>query len=125
VKHNIDILHAVVTEARARKQRGEIGNDVWREDLQPRVAVRARTVPLLEKEAARLRASLEEMEKENMQLQAQLQRNVQDHQEADDKTMELLDILDEVYEKWSNLPLDQIEMWTVQTVESSGLPRPP
>jgi hypothetical protein len=65
------------------------------------------------------------MEKENMQLQAQLQRNVQDHQEADDKTMELLDILDEVYEKWSNLPLDQIEMWTVQTVESSGLPRPP
>jgi hypothetical protein len=36
------------------------------------------------------------MEKENMQLQAQLQRNVQDHQEADDKTMELLDILDEV-----------------------------
>lgn len=33
--------------------------DVWRENLQPRAAVRARTVPLLEKEVARLRATLE------------------------------------------------------------------
>jgi len=124
VKHKIDILHAVVTEARARKQSGEIGNDVWKEDLEPRAAVRAKTVPLLEKEAARLRATLEEMEKENMQLQAQLQRNEQEHKEADDKAMELLDILDKVYENWSKLPLDEIEMWTVQTVESSGPPRP-
>jgi len=97
---------------------------VWKEDLEPRAAVRAKTVPLLEKEAARLRATLEEMEKENMQLQAQLQRNEQEHKEADDKAMELLDILDKVYENWSKLPLDEIEMWTVQTVESSGPPRP-
>ena len=61
LKHNIDILHAVVTEARARKQSGEIGKDVWREDLQPRTATRARTIPLLEKEAAKLRATLDEV----------------------------------------------------------------
>jgi hypothetical protein len=36
------------------------------------------------------------MENENIQLQAQIQRNVQESKEADDKTMELLDILDEV-----------------------------
>jgi hypothetical protein len=36
------------------------------------------------------------MEKENIQLQAQIQRNVKERKEADDKTMELLDILDEV-----------------------------
>jgi hypothetical protein len=36
------------------------------------------------------------MENENIQLQAQIQRNVQESMEADDKTMELLDILDEV-----------------------------
>ena len=39
----------------------EVGKDVWREDLQPRAAVRARTIPLLENEAARLRATLEEV----------------------------------------------------------------
>jgi hypothetical protein len=61
LKHNIDILHAVVTEARARKQSGEIGIGVWRDDLQPEAAVRARTIPLLEKEAMRLRATLEEV----------------------------------------------------------------
>jgi hypothetical protein len=60
-KHNLDILHAVVTEARARKQSGKIGKDVWREDLQPKATVRARTVLLLEKEALKLRAQLEEV----------------------------------------------------------------
>jgi hypothetical protein len=68
LKYNIDILHAVVTEARARKQRGEIGNDVWREDLQPKAAVRARTVPLLEKEAAKLRATLDEVRTQRFEI---------------------------------------------------------
>jgi hypothetical protein len=36
------------------------------------------------------------MENENIQLQAQIQHNVQESKETDDKTMELLNILDEV-----------------------------
>ena len=58
VKENLDNLHAVVTAARTRKQAGYDGKDVWREDLQPRAAVRARTIPLLEQERERLRAEL-------------------------------------------------------------------
>ena len=58
VKENLDNLHAVVTAARARKQADYDGKDVWREDLQPRAAVRARTIPLLEQERDRLRAEL-------------------------------------------------------------------
>ena len=58
MKENLDNLHAVVTAARARKQAGYDGKDVWRDDLQPRAAVRARTVPLLEQERDRLRAEL-------------------------------------------------------------------
>ncbi|KAF7969694.1 hypothetical protein HWV62_22409 [Athelia sp. TMB] len=96
VKQNIDILHAVVTEARARKQSGEIGNDIWKEDLEPRAAVRARALPLLEKEAEKLRATLAQMEQENLELQAQIQNNVNEREEIDAKTTELLDILDEV-----------------------------
>ena len=59
VRENLDSLHAVVTEARARKQAGYDGHDVWREDLSPGAAVRARTVPVLEKERERLRAELQ------------------------------------------------------------------
>ena len=58
VKENLDNLHAVVTAARARKQANYDSKDVWREDLQPRAAVRARTIPLLEHERDRLRAEL-------------------------------------------------------------------
>ena len=59
-RDSINILHAVVSEARARKQRGEIhGKDVWREDLAPRAAVRARTVRVMESEVKRIRAELQ------------------------------------------------------------------
>ena len=71
VQKNLDTLHQVVTEARERRQRSEpppggsgsgIGsgkdNDLWRADLQPRAAVRAQTVPALERERDALRARL-------------------------------------------------------------------
>jgi hypothetical protein len=66
VQKNVDILHQVVTEARARRQRGETGDgstrvDSWRADLQPRAAVRARTIPALERERDSLRARLAEV----------------------------------------------------------------
>lgn len=64
VQKNLDTLHQVVTEARERRQRGESSGagagaeDLWRADLQPRTAVRARTVPALERERDALRARL-------------------------------------------------------------------
>lgn len=66
VKENLDKLHAVAAEAKARKlaeDRGESyeGHDVWRENLPPRAAVRARTIPLLEKERDRLKMQLAEV----------------------------------------------------------------
>ncbi len=63
VQKNVDILHKVVTEARARRQRGETGSgaDTWRADLQPRAAVRAQTITTLERERDSLRARLTEV----------------------------------------------------------------
>ena len=66
VQKNLDTLHQVVTDARERRQRSEpgggsgsgSGKDLWRADLQPRAAVRARTVPALERERDALRARL-------------------------------------------------------------------
>ncbi|KAJ8482617.1 hypothetical protein ONZ51_g5237 [Trametes cubensis] len=120
VKENLDNLHAVVTAARARKQAGYDGKDVWREDLQPRAAVRARTIPLLEKERDRLRAELSQLTEENLELQSQMQRNVQAKDDADADAARLLDILDRAFAKWDQLPLDDIQSWTLQTAESAG-----
>jgi hypothetical protein len=71
VQKNLDTLHQVVTEARARRQRqrqqgsdssdaggGGGGKGIWRADLQPRAAVRARMIPALERERDLLRARL-------------------------------------------------------------------
>jgi hypothetical protein len=50
-------------DARTRAKDGVIytGADAWREDIPPRTAARARTVPVLEAERARLQAELDEV----------------------------------------------------------------
>ncbi|EJF59328.1 hypothetical protein BD309DRAFT_897138 [Dichomitus squalens] len=120
VKDNLDNLHAVVTAARARKQAEYDGKDVWREDLQPRAAVRARTIPLLEQERDRLRAELAQLTDENSELQSQMQQNVRATEEADRDAARLLDVIDKVLAKWDQIPLDDIQSWTLQTAESAG-----
>ncbi|KXN86556.1 hypothetical protein AN958_09860 [Leucoagaricus sp. SymC.cos] len=118
VRENIDILHKIVTDAKTRKERGEITRDVWREDLQPRNAVCARTIPVLVAEAARLRETLAQLEEENRELQTQLDDNIQAKDEADLKTLELLQRLEDTYTQWEKLPMDIIEDWTVQTANA-------
>ncbi|KIJ65118.1 hypothetical protein HYDPIDRAFT_111015 [Hydnomerulius pinastri MD-312] len=126
VKDNINILHAVVTEARARRQRGETNaKDLWRENLEPRTAVRARTVPALELELERLKATLKSLEDDNVALYDQTQKSVQRQREADEKTAELLKILDDVYLKWSKLPHDEMGLWTLQAAENLASAQPP
>ena len=58
MQENIDVLHKLVTDAKGRKTQGELGKDVWKEDLEPRVAVCARTIPILDAEVRRLRDQL-------------------------------------------------------------------
>jgi Nnf1 len=61
MKQNIDDLHAVVSEARLRKQTEEVRQDVWREDLHPRAATRSRTIPVLEDARNKLLAELQQV----------------------------------------------------------------
>ncbi|PIL25364.1 hypothetical protein GSI_13254 [Ganoderma sinense ZZ0214-1] len=120
VKENLDNLHAVVTAARARKQANYDSKDVWREDLQPRAAVRARTIPLLEHERDRLRAELGLLTEENLELESQMRQNVHGTEEADRDASRLLDVLDKALAKWDKIPLDDVQSWTLQTAESAG-----
>ncbi|OJA11967.1 hypothetical protein AZE42_07244 [Rhizopogon vesiculosus] len=126
VRDSINTLHTVVSEARARKQRGEVdGKDVWKENLAPRAAVRARTVRVMEPEVEHLRAQLKALEEENIALYAQCEDNNQKQHAADAKTAELLDILDDVYAKWSRLPQDEIGVWALESAENVGFAQPP
>ncbi|KAG6832664.1 hypothetical protein H0H87_000846 [Tephrocybe sp. NHM501043] len=118
VQDNIDTLHRVINEAKERKTKDEVGKDVWRENLEPRAAVSARTVPIMELEVKRLRDALVEIQEENRVLQAQMEANVQATENAKKSTEQLLDKLDMVYEEWQGLPTEEIEGWTVQTMES-------
>ncbi|KAI0794209.1 hypothetical protein C8Q74DRAFT_1247337 [Fomes fomentarius] len=123
VKENLDNLHAVVTAARARKQAGYDGKDVWREDLQPRAAVRARTIPLLEQERDRLQAELSQLTQENLELQSEMQQNVHTKEEADRDAARLLDVLDKALAKWDKIPWqdeDGPETWTLKVAEEAG-----
>ncbi|KAI0270755.1 hypothetical protein BC834DRAFT_819386 [Gloeopeniophorella convolvens] len=121
VQENIDALHAVVTEARLRQQRGETpGTDTWRADLEPKAAVRARTIPTLERERDLLRAQLVELENENMALHRELQGNVAAKDEADTKTAEIFALFDEAYTKWKGLPLEDMQAWTLMTAETQS-----
>ncbi|KAL4066049.1 hypothetical protein V8B97DRAFT_1933510 [Scleroderma yunnanense] len=125
VRENINTLHAVVTEARNRKQRGEVDRtDLWREDLDPRAAVRARTVPTLQAEAERLRATLQKLEEENVELYEETQKNVEKEREATERVQELLKLVDDVYSRWSKLPHDEMNMWSLQAAENLAVTQP-
>ena len=62
VNEGINELAIVSKEAKHRLLTGEYdGKDVWRENIAPRDAVRARTIPLLEAERDRLQRELVEV----------------------------------------------------------------
>ncbi|KAH0836345.1 hypothetical protein J3R83DRAFT_7898 [Lanmaoa asiatica] len=130
VRESINILHGVVTDARSRIQRGETeAKDIWKEDLEPRAAVRARTVPVLESDVEKLKATLQSaslsLEEENQALFEQMKSNVQRQREAEAKTAELLKIFDDVYSKWTKLPHDEISLWALQAAENLPSAQPP
>ncbi|KAG6332660.1 hypothetical protein ID866_6428 [Astraeus odoratus] len=126
VRENINTLHSVVTDARARKQRGDIHRkDLWKENLDPRAAVRARSVPLLQAETDRLRATLKKLEEENVSLYEQTQKNTDREREATEQIQELLVLVDDVYSKWNKVPHDEIGLWSLQAAENLAATQPP
>ncbi|KAF8631904.1 hypothetical protein AX15_002162 [Amanita polypyramis BW_CC] len=118
VQENIDNLHRIVLEAKDRKASGEVRNDAWKEGLDPRVAICARTIPHLEAEARRLRERLATLEEENRQTRATIEENVRGRREANERSKELLDKLDNIHTAWAELPMEEWETWMLQTTES-------
>ncbi|KAF8967640.1 hypothetical protein BDZ97DRAFT_1802568 [Flammula alnicola] len=118
IQESVDTLHKVVNDAKERKARGDAGKDTWKDNLDPRVAVCARTVPVLNSESARLRALISQLDDENRQLESELQERVKATENANERVLSLTDKLDAVFQKCQELPQEEIEAWTVQTAES-------
>jgi len=118
VQENIDILHKIVTDAKDRKLMGDARKDIWQDHLDPKVAVCARTIPVLNSEAARLRDLIAKVEEENHLLELEVRGQETAITHANERVKELLDKVDTVCDMWQKLPHEEIESWTVQTKES-------
>ncbi|KAG7445940.1 uncharacterized protein BT62DRAFT_1076352 [Guyanagaster necrorhizus] len=119
VQENIDTLHRIVEESKERKQRNIEAKDQWREELEPRAAISARTIPKLEEENIRLREMLSQIEAENSTLTSQLQERAEGTADSEEKALRLLKELDEVLDKWQELPSTELENWTRRMMEST------
>ncbi|KAI6148929.1 hypothetical protein BKA82DRAFT_4142824 [Pisolithus tinctorius] len=120
VRENINTLHAVVTEARAGKQRAEVDRkDLWKEDLDPRGAVRAHMVPVLQAERERLKETLHQASIEAMSRGSSSDAKWQ----LEEENIVLYE--ETVYSRWNNIPHDEIGLWSLQVAENSATNRPP
>jgi len=116
----IDTLHKCVLEAKDSQKKGVVPKDAWRADLAPRAAVRARTAPVLEEERDRMRVQLEELEKENLELIAELEREKNDRATADAECQKLLNALDETVCAFASLREDDLVNWSLNNLETTN-----
>ncbi|KAI0046731.1 hypothetical protein FA95DRAFT_1344364 [Auriscalpium vulgare] len=125
LQENLDRLQAVVDDARRRKRSGEPRPlNAWREDLEPRAATCARTIPTLEAERDKLRKQLTELEAHNTELEATLKESVDTKVVADEKIAEIFAFLDELVMKWKDLPVEEMQEWSLQKAESQSTINP-
>ncbi|KAG9047711.1 hypothetical protein FS837_001675 [Tulasnella sp. UAMH 9824] len=115
----IDALHQVVAEGKARKAAGESpGKDAWTRVLEPKEAIRARVVPVLRSEKARLEAALAELENENDSLTDILKANKAKRAEQNALANQWLDALEEAAASFSKLPESEAQQWSIETQET-------
>ncbi|KLO19126.1 hypothetical protein SCHPADRAFT_912906 [Schizopora paradoxa] len=118
-REKIDILHAVVTEARERQKAGVLPEpDTWRADIDPRTAARARTIPILTNERDELKRRLAELESENDELQSKIQSNARQIDRNEREETARIKVLRELEAQWSSLPVEDIQEWALRTAET-------
>jgi len=115
----IDTLHKCVLEAKEAQKNGTEPKDAWRDELAPRIAVRARTVPVLEEERDRMRKDLENLEQENLRLIAELKEQKREREAADGEAVRLLDALDETVRVFASVQEGDLVNWTLNNLETT------
>ncbi|TEB33130.1 hypothetical protein FA13DRAFT_1754234 [Coprinellus micaceus] len=118
VQENVDILHKIVQDSKDRKSKGEIRNDAWRENINPRTSICAKTIPVVEKDIARLQRQLKEAEDLNRELLRELEEEARQTDEVNGHALEIVQQVDRACEEWEGIPQDEIEPWTVENLDS-------
>ncbi|KDQ19025.1 hypothetical protein BOTBODRAFT_63154 [Botryobasidium botryosum FD-172 SS1] len=114
----IDELQTVISAGRARVSTSDKGKDMWKADLDPKAAARARTVPILKSERDRLLEALREVEAKNVELAKQVEASRNGRISANSKAKDILKALDEAVAEFNNLPVEEMEEWIVETEEN-------
>ncbi|KZV65097.1 hypothetical protein PENSPDRAFT_587401 [Peniophora sp. CONT] len=117
---NIDRLDAVVSAARAFHKADPAAPpppDAWRENLIPRTAVRARTIPALRAERDRMRAELAALEADNAKTIAEVEANQKRMADAQTKVKDTLDVLERVSDAWEGHDVEEWQRWAMESIE--------
>ncbi|KAG8763623.1 hypothetical protein FRC11_014964 [Ceratobasidium sp. 423] len=116
----IDALDEAIVEA--KKRQAEEGNadhkDEWKPDIDPRTAVRARVVPVLEREQAELQKELNELEEQNRKYIARIQRNRAEYRAIDQEIKLRLNRAEQVYKIINSMDNEELQQWMLAADEA-------
>ncbi|QRV88876.1 hypothetical protein RhiJN_16894 [Ceratobasidium sp. AG-Ba] len=115
----IDSLDSAVAEAKKRLADG-IPNqkDEWKPELDPRSAVRARVIPVLDQESARLQKELEELEKQNRVYMTSIGQKRAKCKTIDQESKTLLGRFELVCQTLQNLDDEELQQWMLAADEA-------
>ncbi|KAF8705417.1 Nnf1, partial [Rhizoctonia solani] len=116
----IDALDEAIVEAKKRQVEEDNGNhkDEWKPDIDPRTAVRARVMPVLEKEQAELQKELDELEEQNRKYIARIQRNRAEYRAIDQEIKSRLNTVEQVYKIINTMDNEELQQWMLAADEA-------
>ncbi|CAE6401745.1 unnamed protein product [Rhizoctonia solani] len=116
----IDALDEAIVEAKKRQVEGESTNhrDEWKPDIDPRTAVRARVMPVLEREQVELQKELNELEEQNRKYLARIERNRAEYRAIDQEIKSRLNRAEQVYKIINNMDIEELQQWMLAADEA-------
>ncbi|CAE7216456.1 unnamed protein product [Rhizoctonia solani] len=116
----VDALDEAIIEAKKRQAEGESANhkDEWKPDIDPRTAVRARVMPVLEREQAELQKELNELEEQNRKYLARIERNRAEYKAIDQEIKSRLNRVEQVYKIINNMDNEELQQWMLAADEA-------
>ncbi|CAE6440982.1 hypothetical protein ACGC1H_003656 [Rhizoctonia solani] len=116
----IDALDEAIVEAKKRQAEGENANhrDEWKPDIDPRTAVRARVMPVLEREQAEMQKELSELEEQNRKYLARIERNRAEYRAIDQEIKSRLNRAEQVYKIINNMDIEELQQWMLAADEA-------
>ncbi|KAB5594980.1 hypothetical protein CTheo_1613 [Ceratobasidium theobromae] len=116
----IDALDKAIVEAKKRRENEEAGGykDEWKPDIDPRTAVRARVLPVLEREQAELQKELDEIEEQNRRYIARIQQNRKEHKAIDQEILSRIDKAEQIYKLIKSMDDEEVQQWMLAADEA-------